>query len=114
MKYFQPHLLDIPTLLPILHKYDLLTQSNNYTLMNPLIPPVERANALVYAMLPSKGPNAYEIFVKCLQEETEHLGHQELVKMMIPEKCKQNNGICVYKGSLDSGVATGSFHALIY
>ena len=57
--------------------------------MNRLIPPVERANALVYEILPSKGPEAYKTFVKCLQEETEHLGHQELAKKLtFPGKCK--------------------------
>ena len=76
MNYTQPHLLYLPTLVPVLNKYNLLTQSDNYTLMNPLIPPVERANALLYMMLPSKGPGAYETFVKCLQEETEHSVHQ--------------------------------------
>ena len=89
MKYTQPHLLNFPTLVPVLNKYHLLTQSDNYTLMNPLIPPVERANALLYMILPSKGPGAYETFVKCLQEETEHLGHQELAgRLSITEKCK--------------------------
>ena len=41
---------------------------------------MERANALVYQILPTKGPRAYEMFVRCLQEETEHLGDQELAK----------------------------------
>ena len=79
-KHMQPILLNFPTLVPVLNKYHLLTQSDNYILMNRIIPPVERANKLVYQILPTKGPRAYEIFVKCLQEETEHLGHQELAK----------------------------------
>lgn len=41
---------------------------------------MEKANALIYQILPTKGPRAYEMFVRCLQEETEHLGHQELAK----------------------------------
>ena len=86
MKYTQPHLLNLPTLVPVLNKYHLLTQSDNYTLMNPYIPPVERANALLYMMLPSKGPGTYETFVKCLQEETEHLGHQELAGRLTVSK----------------------------
>ena len=87
LNYIQPSLLYFPTLVPILNKYHLLTQSDNYILMNTLIPPVERANALVYMMLPSKGLGAYKVFVKCLQEETEHLGHQELARKL-HEKCK--------------------------
>ena len=82
-KCMLPILLNFATLVPILNKYHLLTTSDNYILMNTLIPPVERANALVYRMLPSKGPKAYETFVKCLQEETEHLGHQELAKKFV-------------------------------
>ena len=83
MKYMQPILLNFTTLVPVLNKYNLLTQSDNYILMNIHIPPVERANALVYQILPSKGPRAYEMFIKSLQEETEHLGHQELAKKFI-------------------------------
>lgn len=82
IKYVDPNLLDLSTLVPILNKYYLPTTIDNYTLMNPLIPPVERASALLYKILPSKGLEAYETFVKCLQEETEHLGHQELVKRL--------------------------------
>lgn len=89
MKHIQPNLLDFPTLVPVLNKYHLLTQNDNYILINNLIPPLERANALMYEILPSKGPEAYEVFVKCLQEEKEHLGHQELArKITSPDKCK--------------------------
>ena len=87
LKYIQPSLLNFPSLVPVLNKYQLLTQTDNYTLINPLIPPEEKANALLYIMLPSKGQRAYELFVKCLQEETEHLGHQELARKL-HEKCK--------------------------
>ena len=87
LKYIQPSLLNFTTLVPLLNKYHLLTQTDSYTLTNPYIPPEERANALIYVMLPSKGPGAYELFVKCLQEETEHLGHQELARKL-HEKCK--------------------------
>jgi len=89
MKYVQPNLLDFPTLVPVLNKYDLLTQNDNYILMNRLISPTERANALLYKILSSKGPGAYEMFFKCLQEETEHMGHQEIVRRItVPKKCK--------------------------
>ena len=87
LKYIQPSLLNLPSLVPVLNKYHLLTQTDNYTLINQLIPPEERASALMYVMLPSKGPGAYELFVKCLKEETEHLGHQELARRL-HEKCK--------------------------
>ena len=92
MEHVQPHLLNFTTLVPVLNKYHLLTQSDNYILMNPLIPPVERANALLYKMLPSKGSEAYETFIKCLQEEKEHSGHQGIAaKLVIPEECKYSS-----------------------
>ena len=92
MEHVQPHLLDFCTLVPVLNKYHLLTQTDNYILINPLIPPLERANALLYMMLPSKGPGAYETFIKCLQEEQEHSGHQGIAaKLVIPEDCKYSS-----------------------
>ena len=87
LKYIQPSLLNFTALVPVLNKYHLLTQTDNYILINQLIPPKERANALLYVMLPRKGSGAYELFVKCLQEETKHLGHQELARKL-HEKCK--------------------------
>lgn len=80
-KYMKPDLLDFDTLIPVLIKYNLLTQANIYDLKNPLVAPTKRANELVYRILPSKGPKAYMLFVKCLQEEKEHLGHQTLAKL---------------------------------
>ena len=81
-KKFQPGLLDLKTLVPILHNHSLLTSTDYYYLTNNLIPPLERANQLVHSILPSKGPGAFTLFVKCLQEEKEHMGHQELVKII--------------------------------
>lgn len=82
MKHFHPDFLNFSTLIPVLNKYHLLTLADNYTLMNGLIPPGERAIALVYDMLPRKGPEPYTLFVRCLQEEKEHMGHQELAKLL--------------------------------
>ena len=69
------------TLVPLLNKYQLLTQANMYDLKNRLINPTERANLLVYHILPSKGPRAFTLFVKCLQEEKDHMGHQTLARL---------------------------------
>ena len=51
--------------------------------MNRIIPPNERAIALVYIILPSKSPEPFKTFIKCLQEEKEHTGHHELAKKLI-------------------------------
>ena len=77
----RPDLLDFDTLIPLLNKYHLLTQANMYDLKNLLVAPTKRANELVYHILPSKGPRAFTLFVKCLQEEKEHLGHQTLARL---------------------------------
>ena len=90
MKYMKLHLLDLDTLVPLLNRHHLLTQSNKYDLLNRQVAPMERANALVYQILPSKGPRAFTLFVKCLQEEKEHMGHQTLVRLFtLPESNEQ-------------------------
>ena len=87
-KYMRPDLLNLDTLIPYLNKYQLLTQDNMYDLKNPLVPPNKRANELVYHILPSKGPRGFILFVKCLQEETQHLGHQTLANLFtMPPQC---------------------------
>ena len=85
MKHPRLHLLDLPTLIPVLNQYGLLTMDDNYTLQNPYIPPLERSNALIYRMLPMKGSGAFKKFIKCLGEATQHSGHQEWIKIL---KCK--------------------------
>ena len=82
----RPDLLDFDTLIPLLNKYHLLTQANMYDLKNPLVAPTKRANLLVYHILPSKGPEAYMLFIKCLQEETQHMGHQALARLLSPQR----------------------------
>jgi len=82
-------LLDFTTLVPVLNKHYLLTWNDNYILLNRLTPPTDRANALLYTILPSKGPEAFSLFLKCLQEEKKHMGHQALArKLTVPKKCK--------------------------
>ena len=86
MKCVQPDLLDFPTLIPLLNKHHLLTQADSYDLANQLLSPTKRANLLLYKILPSKGPGAYRLFLKCLQEEKQHMGHRNLVKLFTLRK----------------------------
>ena len=81
MKNVKPHLLDLPTLIPILNSHNLLTGDDNYILQNTETPPLQRANKLLYTILPSKGSGAFTAFVKCLEKEKDHLGHQQLAKI---------------------------------
>ena len=96
------HLLDLDTLIPNLNKYHLLTKANMYDLKNRLVPLTERANALVYQILPSKGPGAFTLFVKCLQEEKEHMGHQTLAKLFtLPDQVPEASPVqCEDKESI--------------
>ena len=83
MRNVKLELLNLTALIPVLNKYNLLTSDDNYILVNHFISPLERANVLLYKILPSKGPGAFKTFITCLQEETEHIGHQELAKIFI-------------------------------
>ena len=74
--------MDLITLVPILNNHNLLTSADNDYLMNNLISSLKRANRLVSSILPSKGPHAFTLFFECLKKEKEHMGHQELVKMI--------------------------------
>ena len=98
----KPDLLDLDALIPKLNECDLLTRVNMYDLSNRLVNPIERANALVYHILPSKGPRAFTLFVKCLQEEEEHMGHQTLVRLFtLPDQVPETSPVqCEDKGPI--------------
>ena len=78
----QLKLLNFRELVPLLNAYKLLTQHENYDLLNDQISCIERATDLLYKILPTKGPEAYGKFIKCIHEETEHAGHRELAKLL--------------------------------
>ncbi|XP_065920634.1 uncharacterized protein [Dysidea avara] len=88
MRNIRLEMLNLTALIPVLNKHHLLTLDDNYVLLNYLVSPMERANALVYQILPSKGPEAFKKFITCLQEETEHIGHQELARILTTLKPK--------------------------
>ena len=95
-------LLNLDALIPKLNECDLLTQINMYDLRNRLVNPIERANNLVYHILPSKGPGAFTLFVKCLQEEEEHMGHQTLARLFtLPDQVPETSPVqCEDKGHI--------------
>ena len=102
MKYIRLDLLDMNTLIPLLNKYGLLTRENLYDLKNQNVPSMERANALVYHILPSKGPGAFTVFVKCLEEEKEHMGHQKLVRLFtLPVQCEEEHNVIHQKPTME-------------
>ena len=102
MEYIRLDLLDLKTLIPYLYKHGLLTQDNLYDLKNLEVPTMERANALVYHILPSKGPGAFTKFVKCLEEEKEHMGHQTLVRLFtLPVQCEEEHNVSDQKPTVE-------------
>jgi len=86
MRNIQLEMLNLTALVPVLNKHHLLNLDDNNVLLNYLLPPMQRANALIYRILPSKGPGAFKKFIACLQEETEHIGHRELARILAKRK----------------------------
>ena len=43
----------------------------------------ERARLFYDQILPTKGSGAYSLLRKCLAEEDEHRGHQDLLRMLV-------------------------------
>ena len=74
--------------MPVLNKHRLLTQHENYDLLNDQVSNKERANALLFNILPTKGLTAYGEFIVCIHEETEHAEHQHLAKLL--PLCQEN------------------------
>ena len=73
--------MDTNTLLPFLSQKHLLTTEDWEVLSNPYKARAER-NKHLLSILPTKGEKAFELFVKCLEEENEHLSHHELAALL--------------------------------
>lgn len=73
--------LDVPNLLPYLHEQNLITEDDRDDLMLPTRTRKDRNRHLLH-ILPSKGVDACSRFIKCLSSAQEHLGHQDLVKLL--------------------------------
>ena len=75
-------LLNFKELVPVLNRHMLLTQDENYDLLNDQVSNQKRATNFLYIILPTKGPTAYGEFIKCIHEETEHAGHRNLAELL--------------------------------
>ena len=73
--------MDINELLPFLIREQLVTTHESEVLTNPYETRKEK-NLYLLSKLPTKGENAFELFLKCLEESNEHLGHAELVVLL--------------------------------
>lgn len=74
--------LNMDTLVPHLLKNNLLTQGEYEEIDRDKETPRKQNQYFILKVLPRKGGNAFEKFLESLKAEKEHLGHQELVKLL--------------------------------
>ena len=67
------------SLAPHLLKFSLLTKDEMYHFLHDKKSPGESNNYLIN-ILETKHPDSAQMFYKCLQMETEHLGHLQIVE----------------------------------
>ena len=70
------------TLLPHLLNNNLLTQDEYEVIDRYKELPRKQNRYFLLSVLPRKGVSAYEKFLESLKTETEHLGHQDLIKLL--------------------------------
>ena len=71
--------LNINAVIPYLNKHDLVTRQEYEILLNDVITTDGKINKLV-SWLPTKGPNALERFIICLNESGSGTGHKTLAE----------------------------------
>ena len=77
-------LVYLPTLVPVLNKHKLLTLAQNSILTDyttVVLAPQERCRQLTQFMA-EKGDEEYQLFLQALREETTHLGHNQLYRLL--------------------------------
>ena len=76
-------LVDLATLVPVLNRYKLLTTVENSVLtdMTVVMAPQEHCRQLTQFMA-KKGDKGYQLFLQLLQEEKQHLGHNQLYQLL--------------------------------
>ena len=83
--------LNVNSLLPHLQCEQLLTSAEVDFLISTQKTNYDKKQYLL-SILPSKGENAYERFVRCLSQDTEHSGHADLVKKLTRAQQISNMG----------------------
>ena len=81
---------DFKTLFSHLYSRKLL-HSNDFATLTNLPSNIERGNCLYMQILPSKGRYSFTRFYECLKNETEHMGHSYLVKLLDEALIKDRN-----------------------
>ena len=78
--------IQLTHLLPILRQKRLVTQAEFQHLSSDEKESDMDKNAKLMRIIISKGEDAFDLFVKALQEEKEHLGHGSLAKRLLSEQ----------------------------
>ena len=73
--------LNVNALLPHLNEKYLLTPSENEVLYSMRTTPREQARHLL-TILPGKGKKGFKLFLECLRDEKDYLGHKDLAKCL--------------------------------
>jgi len=84
LRKHQPELIQwisLSELLPYLNRHELLTRPENEVLLNSAVTHHDRVLKLL-SFIEKKGPSGYEKFLEALEDETSHLGHKEVVKLL--------------------------------
>ena len=69
--------INLDSLVPYLNQQELLTRNENEILMNIEVPPNNRILKLLH-FIEGKGDKGFQLFLKAISEEPEHLGHRML------------------------------------
>ena len=82
--------MDFSTLVPVMLKHDLLTQTESQVLLSNEKTQAWKA-ARLELILGTKGPLAYRTFVQCLGEEDSHPTHYELCSLFNSDESSSTN-----------------------
>ena len=78
-------LTNLECLLPVLRTKWLLTENELRLLREMPQYEIHRTSKLVQILLTKGGRNAVDLFIEALQDEKEHIGHNELAKVLLQE-----------------------------
>ena len=84
LRKHQPELIQwisLPELLPYLNRHELLTRPENQVLLKSAVTHHDRVLKLL-SFIEKKGPSGCEKFLEALKDETSHLGHKEVVRIL--------------------------------
>jgi len=87
--------INIDVLQPYLGKYDLTTSEELGTLLSESLSNINKKKKLIYLWLPQKGKDAFDKFIKALQESNEAgTTHGKLADKLLAERSR-TEGIAV-------------------